>query len=79
MLNLMVDHSLLFHPAQLARINNKLPAYTVGSLTEKVKVGGLLSTFEKIIMSDAPLERFKKFAKTLENDVVSCIHQKAHN
>jgi hypothetical protein len=34
MLNLMVDHSLLFRPAQLARIENKLPAYTVGSLTD---------------------------------------------
>ncbi len=57
----MVDHSLLFHPTQLARIENKLPAYTVGSLTEKIKVEGLLSTFEKIIMSDTPIELlFKK-------------------
>ena len=35
-LSLLVDHSLLFHPVQLARIENKLPAYTVGSLTAKV-------------------------------------------
>jgi len=77
-LSLMVDHSLLFHPAQLARIENKLPAYTVGSLTEKIKVEGLLSTFEKIIMSDAPIERFKEFVKALENDVVHLYPSKKH-
>ncbi|MFH2091791.1 MAG: transposase [Pseudomonadota bacterium] len=77
-LSLMVDHSLFFHPAQLARIENKLPAYTVGSLTEKIKVEGLLSTFEKIIMSDAPIERFKEFAKVLEKDVVHLHLSKKH-
>ena len=41
-LSLLVDHSLFFHPAQLARIENKLPAYTVGSLTAKIKVEGIL-------------------------------------
>lgn len=69
-LSLMVDHCLLFHPVQLARIENKLPAYTVGSLTAKIKVEGLLSTLEQVIMSDAPIEGFKKFAKALEDEVV---------
>jgi len=52
-LSLLVDHSLFFHPVQLARIENKLPAYTVGSLTAKVKVEGLLAMFEQIICDDA--------------------------
>jgi hypothetical protein len=77
-LSLMVDHSLLFHPTQLARIENKLPAYTVGSLTEKIKVEGLLSTFEKIIMSDTPIERFKKFATALTKDVIQMHPSKKH-
>ncbi|OGR23879.1 MAG: hypothetical protein A2277_07970 [Desulfobacterales bacterium RIFOXYA12_FULL_46_15] len=50
----------------------------MGSLTEKIKVEGLLSTFEKIIMSDAPIERFKEFAKALENDVVHLYPSKKH-
>ena len=70
-LSLLVDHSLLFHPVQLARIENKLPAYTVGSLTAKVKVEGMLATFEQIILSDAPVERFKEFAKSIEDNVIT--------
>jgi hypothetical protein len=31
-LSLLFDHCLLLHPEQTARIENKLPAYTVGSL-----------------------------------------------
>ena len=77
-LSLMVDHCLLFHPAQLARIENNLPAYTVGSLTAKIKVEGLLSTFEQVIMSEAPIKRFKKFAAALENEVVQLYPSKKH-
>jgi hypothetical protein len=69
-LSLLVDHSLLFHPVQLARIENKLPAYTVGSLTAKVKVEAMLATFEQIILSDAPVKRFKEFAKSIEDNVI---------
>lgn len=69
-LSLLVDHSLFFHPVQLARIENKLPAYTVGSLTAKVKVEGLLAMLEQIILSEAPVEQFKEFAKSLEDNVI---------
>lgn len=69
-LSLLVDHSLFFHPVQLARIENKLPAYTVGSLTAKVKVEGMLAAFEQIILSDSPVECFKKFAKSLEDNLI---------
>jgi len=70
-LSLLVDHSLFFHPDQLARIESKLPAYTVGSLTAKIKVEGLLATFEQIIMSDAPQEQFKEFARAVEENAIS--------
>ncbi len=70
-LSLLVDHSLFFHPVQLARIENKLPAYTVGSLTAKIKVEGMLAVFEQIILSEEPVERLKEFAKSLEENVIS--------
>jgi hypothetical protein len=70
-LSLLVDHCLFFHPIQLARIENKLPAYTVGSLTAKVKVEGMLGAFEQIILSDSPVERFKEFAKSVEGNVIA--------
>ncbi|MBA4419517.1 MAG: transposase, partial [Syntrophus sp. (in: bacteria)] len=64
-LSLLVDHCLFFHPDQLARLENKLPAYTVGSLTAKIKVECLLSVIEGIVSSDSPVERFKEFANSL--------------
>lgn len=77
-LSLLVDHCLFFHPVQLARIENKLPAYTVGSLMAKIKVEGILATFEQIVSSDAPVERFKEFAKSLEDNMVSLYPSKKH-
>lgn len=77
-LSLLVDHSLFFHPDQLARFENKLPAYTVGSLTAKIKVEGMLALFEQIIMSDAPVERFKELAKSVEDNVVILCPSKKH-
>jgi hypothetical protein len=70
-LSLLVDHCLFFHPTQLARLENKLPAYTVGSLMTKIKVEGLLDTFERILLSDSPIEEFKSFAKAMEDHAVS--------
>ena len=77
-LSLLVDHCILLHPAQLARIENKLPAYTVGSLMGKIKVEALLDTFECIILSEEPVEKFRLFAKSLEDNVVSLYPSKKH-
>ena len=77
-LSLLVDHCLFFHPDQLARIENKLPACTVGSLTDKIKVEGILSLLEQIILSDSPLERFKEFSKEMEDNVVRLNPSKKH-
>jgi hypothetical protein len=40
-LSLLVDHCLLLHPAQLAQLNHRQPAYTVGSLIHRIKVDSL--------------------------------------
>ena len=77
-LSLLVDHCLFFHPDQLARIENKLPACTVGSLTDKIKVEGILSLLGQIILSDSPLERFKEFSKEMEDNVVRLNPSKKH-
>lgn len=77
-LSLMVDHCLFFHPAQLARLENKLPAYTVGSLMGKIKVESLLDTFENIILSEDPVKKFKSFSKSLEDNVVALYPSKKH-
>jgi len=59
-LSLLVDLCLLFHPDQFARIKNKVPACTVGSLREQLKNESLLTCFHEILMSDSPMENFAK-------------------
>ena len=62
-LSLLLDHCLLLHPEQLARIENKLPAYTVGSLQEITKIEVLFQFIQEIISSDNPEEELKLLAE----------------
>ena len=56
-LSLLCDHCLLLHPAQLARIEDKLPACTVGSLRASVQVESLIEFMTGVIVSDNPQEQ----------------------
>ncbi|CCK81340.1 uncharacterized protein TOL2_C31820 [Desulfobacula toluolica Tol2] len=69
-LSLLVDHCLLLHPDQMASINNKLPAKTVGSLCEIIKIDSILSFVEEIIYSDNPESYFKKISVFLKEHFV---------
>lgn len=62
-LSLLCDHCLLLHPDQLARIEDKHPAYTVGSLCEAVKVESLMHCLWEVVSADNPQERFQQLAK----------------
>ena len=77
-LSLLVDHCLLLHPAQLAQLENNLPACTVGSLTEKIKVESLIAVIEKIVTSNEPTRQFQKFAKLLSENVATLCPSKKH-
>jgi len=65
-LSLLTDLCLFFHPAQAARLKNKLSAWTVGSLTEKIRKDSLLSVIENILNSKNPKKRLKEFSKLLD-------------
>ncbi len=56
-LSLLCDHCLLLHPAQQARIEDKLPACTVGSLRDSVQVESLVEFIGGVILSDNPEEQ----------------------
>ena len=47
-LSLLLDLCLVLHPEQLARVTNKLPAYTVGSLQRSVQMEVLLASVQHI-------------------------------
>lgn len=66
-LSMLVDHCLLLHPDQMASINNKLPARTVGSLCETIKVDSILSFVEQIVYSDDPDSQFKQISVFLKD------------
>ena len=65
-LSLLVDHCLLLHPEQTAQIEDKLPAFTVGSLREKVIVENFISFVRSLLKDQNPQERLIKLAENAE-------------
>jgi hypothetical protein len=69
-LSLLVDHCLFFHPNQLAFVENKLPACTVGSLISKIKVECILCFVREIMSNKNPQQKLYKLAEILEKEVI---------
>jgi hypothetical protein len=76
-LSLLLDHCLLCHPAQLARLENKLPAATVGSLQQRTRMESLLALIRDLLSADNPEEKLNLLTKTLE-DVFQLAPSKKH-
>jgi hypothetical protein len=64
-LSLLLDHSLLFHPEQLARLENKLPAITVGSLQERIKAENLLQFIQGLLSEGNHEEKLKRLSQAI--------------
>ncbi len=77
-LSLLVDHCLLLHPEQLARIENNLPAYTVGSLTDHIKVDCLFDFIWDLLSCDDPKEKLTLLTDTLKEQVFTLNPSKKH-
>jgi len=65
-LSLLLDHCLSFHPEQEARLENKLPASTVGSLREKIKAESWVKVIHELVSSENPLQKCRMFRKRVE-------------
>ncbi len=65
-LSLLFDHCLLLHPEQTARIENKLPAYTVGSLQRKSQMDVLLEFIKSLLDHKNPAEKLKELAVLID-------------
>jgi hypothetical protein len=61
-LSLLCDHCLLLHPEQLARLDHHLPACTVGSLCELIKMESLMQSLWDVVSADDPVKKFELFA-----------------
>jgi hypothetical protein len=61
-LSLLLDLCLLLHPRQLTQFENKLPAYTVGSLLRMIQMESLLQHVEQLLHSSNPAEQLTRVA-----------------
>jgi ribosomal protein L25 (general stress protein Ctc) len=66
-LSLLLDHCLLLHPEQTARIENKLPACTVGSLQRKSQMDVLLEFIKNLLNHPAPGDKIKELAELIDD------------
>lgn len=56
-LSLLLDYALLLHPEQLARVDNPLPACTVGSLRQQSKLDALVALIRGLVEAQNPHEK----------------------
>jgi hypothetical protein len=77
-LSLLVDHCLLLHPDQLARIENKLPACTVGSLRSQISMESLFIFIQELIASEEPAKELEQLIKRLKETVMSLAPSQKH-
>jgi hypothetical protein len=61
-LSLLLDLCLLLHPRQLAQVEHKLPACTVGSLLRMIQMESLLVHVEQLLQSTNPAEQLTQMA-----------------
>jgi len=62
-LSLLLDHALLLHPEQRARLENNLPAYTVGSLQQKSRMDALVEVIRGIVNAQNPHEKLDEIVE----------------
>lgn len=65
-LSLLLDHCLFFHPDQQAQLENKLPAYTVGSLLEKTKLESFLEFIRDLVSKGDLQLKLQRLSDSIE-------------
>jgi hypothetical protein len=65
-LSLLLDLCLLLHPRQIARVESKLPAYTVGSLLRNLQMEALLLYFEQLLQAPNPAEQLNQLSQSVQ-------------
>jgi len=76
-LSLLRENCLILHLSLLARIKNKQPAATVGSLQQQTQVDSLLALAQSLLSSENPEAKFLLLSRTLE-DVFQLHDSKKH-
>jgi hypothetical protein len=64
-LSLLVDQCLLLHPDQLAQLKHRQPAFTVGSLINRIKVESVLTVIREVLTAADPEYHLRQLSDTL--------------
>jgi hypothetical protein len=64
-LSLLVDQCLLLHPDQLAQLKHRQPAFTVGSLINRIKVESVLTVIREVLTAADPEYHLQQLSDTL--------------
>jgi len=59
-LSLLLDHALLLHPQQQARLENQRPACTVGSLQQHTRMEALIEVIRGVVDAENPHQRLEE-------------------
>ena len=63
---LLLDHALLTHPKQLACLENRTPAYTVGSLIRESHAQAFVEFVQKIITASDPARMLEEISEKIK-------------
>ena len=63
---LLLDLCLLLHPEQLARVEDKLPAYTVGSLQRRTQMETLLAYVQQLLQEANPAKKLAQLGELVK-------------
>ncbi len=78
-LSLLLDHCLLLHPDQMALINNKLPAATVGSLRDRERAKAVLEAIESLVNSKDAAAIIPELQKCINDAIPLRVSEKHMN
>lgn len=65
-LSLLLDLCLLLHPEQIARVEDKLPAYTVGSLQRRTQMETLLAYIQQLLQEANPSKKLAQLSELVK-------------
>ena len=65
-LSLLLDHALILHPEQRARLENKTSACTVGSLRQLSRGEAFLECVRRVLTADNPAEQFAQLVEKVK-------------
>ena len=66
-LSLLLDLCLLLHPEQLTRVENNLPAYTVGSLQRTIQMEALVVGIKQIVPTPNPAKQLALLTQSVKD------------